>query len=223
MTRYKIPENILPGFKIITQLNENQLNELSIILKTLDSKLFGENDQKRVSEKLSISFENVQDLIQALIGIYSLQIDSSESNESIIKNLLQSYSIHLIESEKEVIIKKLEICLEKILSSGEKVTAKLKSFELLSENSKNYIDSRVLSDIRLSFNTNLSQPVNNAVIIHQLKLRFKENGETKEVYISLDGNDLDDLKKTIDRAIEKEELISSNNYTQNLLFHKYKN
>ncbi len=46
MTRYKIPENILPGFKIITQLNENQLNELSIILKTLDSKLFGENDQK---------------------------------------------------------------------------------------------------------------------------------------------------------------------------------
>lgn len=223
MTRYKIPENILPGFKIIIGLSESQLNDLTLILKTLDSKLFGENDQKRITEKLSISIEDAQGLIQALIGIYSLQIDSSEPTENIIKNLLQSYSIFLNESEKEEALKKLEICLEKVLNSGEKITAKLKSFELLSENSKNYIDSRVLSDIRLSFNNDLSQQINNAVIIHQLKLRFKENGEAKEVYISLDGNDLEDLKKTIERAIEKENLISSNNYTQKLLFHKYKN
>ena len=82
-----------------------------------------------------------------------------------------------------------------------------KAFNLLSENKTTFIESRIISDIRLVFDNDIIKKNRLAVLVHNLKIVTTENDERKEFYFSLDTNDLKMLKTQIERAEKKDELI----------------
>ena len=82
-----------------------------------------------------------------------------------------------------------------------------KALSLLRENNQNLTESHIITDIRLVFQEQIENRERHAVIIHKLKLEFRKDNENKEFFLALDNNDLVKLKRQIERALEKEELI----------------
>ena len=75
-----------------------------------------------------------------------------------------------------------------------------KAESVLTDHQRIFEHAKVLSDIRFAFQSDPESEAYGAVLVHMLKLTYHENGEHKEFYLALDGDDLEDVKKAIDRA-----------------------
>jgi hypothetical protein len=70
-----------------------------------------------------------------------------------------------------------------------------------------YLDSRVLTDIRPIFSLKEDLHPTAAVIIHNLEFVTHTDDRHTYTYIALDPNDLRKLKRTLERALQKEEIL----------------
>ena len=69
-------------------------------------------------------------------------------------------------------------------------------------------DAMVLTDIRPIFDKVEDRPVGGA-ITHTLKIEYHEVGEHKQFYVALDAEDLQKMKKILQRAEAKESSLKS--------------
>jgi hypothetical protein len=65
-----------------------------------------------------------------------------------------------------------------------------------------YLESRILTDIRTVFKEYKEQPIG-AVVVHNLKITYRQNDNEKEFFVALDGSDLLNLSQEIARAETK--------------------
>jgi hypothetical protein len=72
---------------------------------------------------------------------------------------------------------------------------------------KKYLTARVLTDLRPVFNE-LGEEILAGTVIHSLRIRYSENGQTKDVYFSMSNAELTKLVKTVERALAKEVILS---------------
>lgn len=59
---------------------------------------------------------------------------------------------------------------------------------------------RVLSDFKTLFGSDYAAGPVAAVVAHTLKLQYRENGEYRDIYVSIDDSDIDALQNALDRA-----------------------
>ena len=78
-----------------------------------------------------------------------------------------------------------------------------KAESVLTDHQRIFENAKVLSDIRFAFQADPEAEPYGAVLVHVLKLTYHEHGEHKEFYLALDGEDLESVKKAIDRARSK--------------------
>ena len=91
----------------------------------------------------------------------------------------------------------------------------LKAQDLIRENPNNFYESRIVSDIRIVYDddSELQKKEQFALIVHHLRIKYFSKAKPRdEIFISLDIADLHNLRKVIDRAIEKDELMRTNNH-----------
>jgi hypothetical protein len=67
-------------------------------------------------------------------------------------------------------------------------------------------ECRVITDARPVFEESISAP-SAFIVTHTLKVVFHEGGDDGEWFATLDSSDLRSLRKTIDRALEKEQQL----------------
>ena len=125
-----------------------------------------------------------------------------------IDDLINSVTEQISNEDSDIDTGILKDHLNRFLSISGKTKQTIKGFQLLQDNQKNIIDSKINTDIRLVFDEDIDNTkVENAVIIHNLVLEYIENNEIKELFFSLNTNDLIDLKETVQRAIQKESVL----------------
>lgn len=86
------------------------------------------------------------------------------------------------------------------------VTAK--SLEVMTDHAKVFQGARVLTDLRPVFDDPGKQPVA-AVVVHQLKIDYVENKERNTFFVALDKDDIEQLKRELERATLKEKGLRS--------------
>ena len=109
---------------------------------------------------------------------------------------------------------KFENKLSNIIYDTIPVKLNLKSLILIRENQRIFYDSRILTDIRPIFLNKEREELIGQAIMNQLKIIYHENNETKEFFITLDENDLGNLKHTIERAEKKIKLLINKDITK---------
>jgi hypothetical protein len=121
--------------------------------------------------------------------------------EEVIIESAKKYDIHLEP------IDKIRELIDKIKKMDENIGILAKSISLLTENPKIFYDGRIVTDLRYLFYNDIERIPNYALIQHLLRLNYIKNGETKEIFLNLNLDQLIELKNTIDRAIKKEDTI----------------
>ena len=89
-----------------------------------------------------------------------------------------------------------------LLTNNKNASITTKILDVMTDNQKTFLSASINQDIRTAYDS--SDNYLGSVLIHNLKLKFNENDEQKEIYISLDNNDIEILisllKKSHDRA-----------------------
>lgn len=208
MNRYQIPQNLLAGFEILAQLSLSEAKELAQILQHFS---VGGNPSELQKDLKNKSFvKNAVLLANTLFSFGELLLNNKGKLKFLAEDLSNAFKQ---ECKDKVSNKEGEQLVQNLLElfrNGENLTRTFKAFQLLSENSHIYRRSRVFTDIRTIFDEECDQALKDGLIIHRLKLEYVANNEFKEIFMSLDYNDILNLEKQLKRAKEKEAQIKKN-------------
>jgi len=221
MALYRIPDIFMPGFILISELNPDQAESIANTLNSSEFGLQTENMVSLLSNDLSIDKNKMENLIKTIYSILNFSDDSEEKRKKRVEDLVKSIYDQTDKIEEKN-FKSLSNYLELFIKIKGNPLKTVKAYQILKENEKNYISSKTVSDIRIVFEDDLngSDKLKDAVIIHNLKLKFSdsESGEIKSLFLGLDGNDISELKKVLSRAEEKEKLIREDKGMECLTF-----
>ncbi|MBN1197968.1 MAG: hypothetical protein JXA23_01360 [Bacteroidales bacterium] len=215
MAKIQIPKQFLEGFKALYAIDENDFQRLIDSLQIVPVGLGPNSFIKTL--KSNLEYPWISQVAATIFSLGSLLESQEFTNDELSNELASAYGegldLTLAEEQKAIYSKRNKELLKNLGS----LKLSFKALNLLTENNQNFVESHIITDIRLVFQEEIDQKNRNAVIIHKLKIDYRKEGEPKQFYIALDNNDLKKLKKQIDRALEKEEIIKKD-YSNSISF-----
>jgi mRNA-degrading endonuclease YafQ of YafQ-DinJ toxin-antitoxin module len=209
MVRYGIPEHYHAGFKELANISSSDLDKLKSILKNIK---IGEGIKEVLESNkdvLSITEEKLELILSSLFGMVNVFNKSEAIVEVFAEDFADSYE-YLVKSDEEE-AERLRSNISSIIPTFTHLSVTMKARELISENANSFIECRIVTDIRLVYESNIEDVPKNALTLHNLRIKVYQDNNYKDIFIALDTNDLHSLSKTIERAIQKDTLIKENN------------
>lgn len=214
MPRIQIPKKYRYGIEKIITLNsavfENLIDALknsnpSFHLKKLADTVCLKIKQKGIED---LTKDDLLNILEAIVSLYPLQAYSSLTIEDLASSLGEAVAeledFHNVTEEQKKIF---EARITTLLSINGALDVASKVGELLLEYEHLFLGSRIITDIRPVFDSDLNKIPAGALLVHTLKLEYKQGNEEKDFYIALDTNDVKKLREQLDRAEQKAESI----------------
>lgn len=204
MARIGIPRPVFPGIKIISELNQEDMQKLTGYISNLPIEIEFETVVQELDSLLKVSGHR---LLQTILSFKDLVNNFDENSRVIAENLVESfieYSKEDLDSEKK---KTLENNLYQILSNFDSVNDIMDAREITTSNENNFSDGSVITDLRLIFKENSEEKNRATAILHKLHIEYNNGTNLKELYLTLDIKDLNKLKVQIEKAIQKDQII----------------
>ncbi|MES1181656.1 MAG: hypothetical protein ABUL44_02565 [Flavobacterium sp.] len=208
----RIPKSSLPGLTAIANFDSAQI---SVFTKFLSSAPVGIEMNEIVSflgKTFALPVKVPEDIVQTLISFRVLLDSPNVSFEHLSDQLVSSYRESTHEDAKN-----LKQNLLAIFENFKTLKLTLKADTLLSNDSAIYSESKIVTDIRIIFNDDLKESARNAMIVHGLNIEFYSSHEARNFHVSMTSIDLKNLQDVIERAIEKEKIISKD-YSEDFKF-----
>ena len=157
------------------------------------------------------SKDEADEMVRALFTIYALMDTSHESIDSVAALLLDTFKGFDEKKIKQATPDKFlsfQDFIKNVLSLHDSLGVRAKAYRLQPEHQHLFIRSEIYSDIRPVFRPD-NPDINPSavVIVHSLKVTYRESGKKQEIYFGLDNEDLCELRDTVERAIKKHETI----------------
>jgi hypothetical protein len=83
----------------------------------------------------------------------------------------------------------------------------VKAGEVLYDHGRVFSEARILTDVRPVFGKVLDDGPIVAGVVHNLKLVYKEDFQTREFFVTLDDEDLAQLRDVVERALQKQKIL----------------
>jgi hypothetical protein len=99
--------------------------------------------------------------------------------------------------------------LKKLLEANGSLGVIAKAEWIRSESDRVFINAQIFTDIRSVFPQDPDEQPKAAVIIHNLRIRYAENGEAKQLFLALSDTDVEQLRSVLNRADQKTSSIKS--------------
>lgn len=96
-----------------------------------------------------------------------------------------------------------------LLSDEQSIGLTAKALDVRVQHEHVFGAARILTDMRPVFGREVRDCPIGSVVVHNLKITYREDGDEKDFYIALDLRDLRQLKELVERAIQKEETLKS--------------
>ena len=203
-----IPVPYRSGFLSIRRLPSSDFESLASALEK--APLVGglkELTASVVQQIPSMQRQEIEDILRALFSLSVLVTDEetplSENLSKLTKAMQSNPSLALSEQEKVEFEKRLAR-----LVTVRTVVLSSKVQRLRTEYPITFHDAIVLTDMRPVFDKAEDKPLG-CTISHTLRITYHENGDHKEFFAMLDDDDLESLKKAVQRAEVKASSVKS--------------
>ena len=214
-----IPIRLLHDVELIADLNKKQVDAIIQILESEKAGTKPDEFSKIFASKEILSKVDTDTLSFAIFNLLLINTNSNDNN-GLVEQIEESLKLLSEDSNEEHSIdyKVLRQNLLRILAVDSNIRTTNKAELLIREFEKIFLESRIITDIRLVYQEDISVQAKHAVLVHQLRITYGSNDEDKNIIIAMDGDDLAILKKDILRAEEKEKMIRDNNFTKDIEF-----
>lgn len=201
MASLRIPERYRPGLAKLRSLEDESFDRLLAALQSSPQVARIEDISDDLSHKVpEIPKEDLNKMMAMLSSLYFVRVDDEISARRLASDV--SYAVQLTSDE------------EPRLSEPERATfrdrlEKLLNIDSLGPVSKAvgvradfpnlFCDAKIITDVRPIFGKPEDPPVG-GVVTHTLRLGYHESREHKKLYVTLDEEDISNLKKVLARA-----------------------
>jgi hypothetical protein len=145
---------------------------------------------------------SLKDIVNVLLSFYWLRASSEVSPEEVANAVARA-----VNEDKELPAPAVGDVfaqrLAKLLSFDQSLGVTAKAKFVAYQNPRHFHSARIMTDARPVF-LDASQSPAAFVILHTLKFDVHEGGDDREIFMSLDSEDLLELSKVIERAMNKE-------------------
>ncbi|TFI53917.1 hypothetical protein BLD44_012955 [Mastigocladus laminosus UU774] len=209
MEELQIPDRYKPGFEKLLSVDNKTVNEFIESLKQAQPSLLIEDLASAVASKVqALTIEEIVDVLEALISLYNFRDYSGESIEELVERIAQSVQDdeelpNISDEEKQEFERKLTTFLE--FDSVLSITSK--AIDVVRDHERVFTRSRVLTDMRPVFESDIEKGPAGVAIVHMLKIEYADLDGTHEFFVALDSIDLEQLRQHLDRADRKAKSI----------------
>jgi hypothetical protein len=148
----------------------------------------------RVRSELQSTSPELDEIIQTLVALNSARVSTDVSLEHFVKDVARSVGRRRKDYDQSAFEHRLMSLL-----SVESLELSARAAEIQHDYERVFASARIVSDIRSVFGTSTIQPVG-AMILHNLKITYFEEGRIREAFFALDNADIANLRKVLDRA-----------------------
>jgi hypothetical protein len=203
MAKIGIPEERKEGLSLIQRLSTGAAQEICTLLQ----KSLGEALAEAASLRLSPSFatlttEEIESLLVAVIELYRVRADRDLSIQEFSTGVadamaeIEEGSLRIPDSGLKEFQQKLLILL-----GAEELSLVSKANNLAGEDERSFCDARIITGVRPVFPDSPETSPTSMVVVQRLKIEYHVVGSKhKELYISVDADDLRRLQSVISRA-----------------------
>ena len=206
MRPLKVPESARKAFVALARLEEHQFEELAQTIRSTRPQFSKSEYLEDVLSKMkSIEETSARIITNELFSVeYLRNEEEDKSGRVVVESILKSMSgedvdgVPFTDDDEQA----LKTRLNKLIDSWQSLGLTAKSSNIVTDQDKVFIKSRVLTDFRPIFNDEASS-VDAGVVVHTLSIHFSQNMEHRDFYVALDQNDIRDLMKQLERAENK--------------------
>jgi len=213
MSSISVPLPYQSGVLALLRVPEDQYRHLLSALKEAKPSLFVRGLVSQVAPKVDgIKSRDVRDIFESLVAMYAVHARHSISTSDFAEGISASVD-DFEEAEKAGIPvqdkARLAQRLTELLEIEKPLGTTSKANDVLIEHEHSFCSARILTDVRPIFPADLTTALSEAVIVHNLKITYHQDGKHKEFFVAMDSEDIQELKATIERAELKDKSAKS--------------
>jgi hypothetical protein len=195
---FYIPESFRPALARIAALSDAEVEQLQAALSSAAPTLKIEAIVAHTRAVLQINIPDLLDIVQTLSSMNNGRVGADLSTQEFAHNVASQFPSR---KDHPTDLVALERKLTALLSVDPLVVS-AKAFDVQHEYDKLFIAARIITDTRTVFNQAGTEAVG-TMIVHNLNIKYSENGQFKEAFIALDDADIAKLRRVLDRAETK--------------------
>lgn len=205
MVDLRIPKADEAGLQKLAALDEDSMRGLVAALGKVSPILSrAELAPKIASEVDTIPRSDIDNIVEILLPLYLLQERHDRSVSEIAEDVCRAMDRSDNENLKFSGNKRQRFKGRLIELLGiEAVRVGAKALEMLFENQRSFLNARIVTEVRPIFGSNPEDTPAGALIVHMLKITYREQGEDREFFVALDTTDVGKLSSVLDRADAK--------------------
>jgi hypothetical protein len=199
MPSFFIPEGFKPAVARIAAMSDKEIDDLRSALSSAAPSLNIKALAAHAQTALKNDFPDLEDIVQTLASMNNARVGADVSAKDFARDVAEQFA-----SRKDKLPPGADTLERKLTSllEVEPLVVSAKAFDLQHEYEKLFMAARILSDTRTAFNQAGTEAVG-TMIVHNLNIKYSENGQFKEVFIAMDDADLAKLRRVLDRAETK--------------------
>lgn len=213
MARMNIPKRYQAG---VSEIRKLEIDTAKNIRAALDRVFASQKEESNVAEPDDIAATaltaipdkanvDLKLLSQALVALYSVKsqtdkpIDEFADDVSDAMELLDDVQLRVDPQQRERFKANLVLLL-----NAELFSLASKAYDLKTDDERTFCSARILTDMRPVFGAEIEDGPKAMIVVHVLKLGYHQGNEKhQQFYVSLDAQDLVELRRVIDRAEAK--------------------
>jgi len=195
---FYVPESFRPALARIAALSDAEVEQLQAALSSAAPTLKIEAIVAHARAVLPTDIPDLLDIVQTLSSMNNGRVGADLSTQEFAHSVARQ-----VPSRKDnptdlvALERKLTVLL-----SVDPLVVSAKAFDVQHEYDRLFIAARIITDTRTVFNQAGTEAVG-TMIVHNLNIKYSENGEFKEAFIALDDADIAKLRRVLDRAETK--------------------
>ena len=150
----------------------------------------------------NLSSVDCDKMVTAVIGFHVVKASRDDTLDEFTADLIRAVETFDKAGSSEESKRRLRSVLE-----IRTLAVSAKAFTIYLDQERPLYAAKILTDIRYAFQSDPNAAPYGAVILHTLKLSYHHEGSHHDVLVGLDGDDLSNLKATIERAEAKAEKL----------------
>lgn len=202
MADFRIPPAIHPGLKALAHAEDAAVLELARLLDHSPEVLVSRQAAHAVAKKLTgFAADQAQLATESAVALIYFKSAHGRSTGDMLTDIRPS-----LEEFTPQEFERLDRHLSRLLELPN-LAARAKAISVAADCPRLFSEVRVVSDLRPIFGDRVTEPPVGAVVMHNLRINFAEEGEEREFFVHLDTRDLKTLQEHIARALDKDKSL----------------
>jgi hypothetical protein len=205
--KIRVPDRYAPSLIDFIQLPPAKIAELLASLREEHPTLEVEELVQSISKRLALDAGKVRELLMLLSSLVSTRESYGAGVDEFVEALRSAMEATGKEELRPPDWTVFESAIGEALSSDNAVSLSFKALDLLDDHQRLYWYARVLTDLRPIFHSEVTERPAAMVVVHTLKLGYREGDATHDFFVAMDSVDVKTLITVLERALSKEESL----------------